>query len=771
MSEQFVVGLKITGDATGAKAAAAEAAAAVKGLTAAEREAAAAALVQAQNTKQLQAAVQQMTATETLAAAAVKAEAAAQAEAAAVAMVARERFAALPPVVADVDRGMARGGGTARMFGQQLSQVVQQGAVTGNYLGALAVQLPDMALGFGGVAIAASLVATVVLPMLISAFGGGKTAVERATDANSVYGDSLGVLQGDIQSSIDLQDRYAAAVRSGSATTVAALRSEAAIRSALLAMDQNDLEKAQKEAAARTLDALQVQADLQSKQTAILNKMADARAQKATDPTGAQNILEEQQIVLDAVTAKLNDQRDATKRIGLEFDLNKAKIEGNAAAIVAAKQALDNMAAGVPPISSALGAATGAAAGFNSQLSVAMGYAASIQASINGINFGNIAQAAELAALHAGLSPDAARNVGTVQQTAAQLKPLLDRGGVLGDYAQGQVDQTSAGLNTKTSTAAAIAQWLKDHPTSTGGGAGGGGGTAPQTDAITKFLDSQQRELDLLRETDPVQKEMIRNRDLLAHATDAQRAAMEESIRSGIAEKAQIEATSAAWSALGQTGEQALEDIFLNGKKATDVILGMEKALAAALLKATLLGEGPLAGLLGTAQGGGLVGGLQKSNGGGLLGVLLGVGGGGGPPGAPAPALAKASGGMISGPGSGTSDSIPILASDGEFMVNARATATHRPLLEAINAGQVPRFAGGGLISHAPRGFADGGAVTTAPDGDASWARSPAAAPGRGGDVHNHFYITTPNPRAFAEDRVSVARGAARLVSQAGRYA
>lgn len=46
-------------------------------------------------------------------------------------------------------------------------------------------------------------------------------------------------------------------------------------------------------------------------------------------------------------------------------------------------------------------------------------------------------------------------------------------------------------------------------------------------------------------------------------------------------------------------------------------------------------------------------------------------------------------GGYISGAGGPRSDSIPINASNGEFMVNAQATAENRPLLEAINNGNV----------------------------------------------------------------------------------
>jgi hypothetical protein len=70
--------------------------------------------------------------------------------------------------------------------------------------------------------------------------------------------------------------------------------------------------------------------------------------------------------------------------------------------------------------------------------------------------------------------------------------------------------------------------------------------------------------------------------------------------------------------------------------------------------------------------------------------------------------VGKAAGGFISGPGTGTSDSIPLMGSNGEFMVNAKQTAKNRPVLEAINSGaDFPRFAQGG-----PVGFAAGGHVT-----------------------------------------------------------
>lgn len=66
----------------------------------------------------------------------------------------------------------------------------------------------------------------------------------------------------------------------------------------------------------------------------------------------------------------------------------------------------------------------------------------------------------------------------------------------------------------------------------------------------------------------------------------------------------------------------------------------------------------------------------------------------------------RATGGRISGPGSGTSDSIlalidgakPLLVSNGEFIVNERSTREYLPLIKAINERRLPRFAGGGML-------------------------------------------------------------------------
>lgn len=62
--------------------------------------------------------------------------------------------------------------------------------------------------------------------------------------------------------------------------------------------------------------------------------------------------------------------------------------------------------------------------------------------------------------------------------------------------------------------------------------------------------------------------------------------------------------------------------------------------------------------------------------------------------------VGRASGGMITGPGTGTSDSIPARLSNGEYVVKADAVkkvgVQH---LDAINSGNIPGFATGGVVA------------------------------------------------------------------------
>lgn len=99
---------------------------------------------------------------------------------------------------------------------QQLSQVGQQTMATGNFLQALAIQLPDIGLAFGAVGTAAGLLAGIALPMLWSAFStSGENAAlaaektERLRNAYDSVAEAARATQADIDKLVfGVDDEY-----------------------------------------------------------------------------------------------------------------------------------------------------------------------------------------------------------------------------------------------------------------------------------------------------------------------------------------------------------------------------------------------------------------------------------------------------------------------------------------------------------------------------------------------------------------------------------
>lgn len=72
-----------------------------------------------------------------------------------------------------------------------------------------------------------------------------------------------------------------------------------------------------------------------------------------------------------------------------------------------------------------------------------------------------------------------------------------------------------------------------------------------------------------------------------------------------------------------------------------------------------------------------------------------------------------ATGGYITGPGTGTSDSIPAMLSNGEFVIRSAAVnQIGRGTLEAINAGRIPQFSDGGGVDDTIAATAGGDTLT-----------------------------------------------------------
>lgn len=143
----------------------------------------------------------------------------------------------------------------------------------------------------------------------------------------------------------------------------------------------------------------------------------------------------------------------------------------------------------------------------------------------------------------------------------------------------------------------------------------GGGKSKSKDDATGDLIRSLQRELDILRELDPVQQELIRHRDALAGATEAERGMVEELIRTRIEEADALERVKAQMEdvrALGHDVVRGLVQDLKNGASAADIFANVLDRVADKLLD---MGATGIADVLFGAKGG---------SGGGLLGGFLG---------------------------------------------------------------------------------------------------------------------------------------------------
>ena len=140
-----------------------------------------------------------------------------------------------------------------------------------------------------------------------------------------------------------------------------------------------------------------------------------------------------------------------------------------------------------------------------------------------------------------------------------------------------------------------------------------GTATAEEADKVRELLASLRAELDVLRETDPVQQRLIGLREQLKGATGAQRAEVEALITTIEAEQRAYENAQAAAQFFGDLAMSSIDSLIDGSKSLTDVLGDVTKALAQAVLQSMLLGQGPLAGLFGTQSATGGVGGILGS--------------------------------------------------------------------------------------------------------------------------------------------------------------
>lgn len=248
----------------------------------------------------------------------------------------------------------------------------------------------------------------------------------------------------------------------------------------------------------------------------------------------------------------------------------------------------------------------------------------------------------------------------------------------------GRSGSTSAPYNAPAPTLDDIIRQESKRNSGVGAGSGGGAGSArEERDAVAELIQKLREEQEVLQQTDPIKREMLKYRKQMAEATVAERAEVEALLRS----EQQLKAVQAAREYASDAVGDFLDQVIAKGGKASDVLRSLASQFLSMATRSVLSGTGWFADLLGIS--GGLFGGGAQ---------------------------AKADGGIIYGAGGPRADKVPVWASAGEFMVNARATAKYRPVLERINSGAgLPGFANGGMIGGGRTGSGAFGAPAAAP--------------------------------------------------------
>lgn len=315
--------------------------------------------------------------------------------------------------------------------------------------------------------------------------------------------------------------------------------------------------------------------------------------------------------------------------------------------------------------------------------------------------------------------------IGTLGAASAQAAALqsAETAGLAAQYAQYGAGRTIGERLARESGSLYGGRRVIPAPAGGGGGGGGGAAARDEANALQELIASLEGEIEALRTQDPIQQEMLKHREALAGATEAEKAKVEELIATREREAALMEGVKARAEFFRDIGGQALDALIMKGESFNDVLKGLISSLIQAVAQAALLGTGPFASLFGNK---------------GIMELIF-----------PALGAGKAAGGLITGPGTGTSDSILTPTSNGEFVVNARATAQNRQLLEAINSG--------GRI----RGYADGGYV----GGDARRMSGRSA----GRDLPAQIYMDFRGVKGDREIEAVARQSAAQVVAMYDR--
>lgn len=591
-------------------------------------------------------------------------------------------------------------GNGLRQVSMQLSQVAQQGAATGNFLQAMTIQAADIGLAFGTAGVAIGALIPVAYSLGQGFLGAGADA-RSAEDGVADFVDALSVIKSYADTATtgltDLRREFGAF--SEDIRRASQLAAQAAVS---LAFDEFD---GLSEAIRADLSEVMVEIDRMA-----LQQRRIWEAQAAGDPAAAQNFRDAlaatEDKALELLSALGLTAAEARNLSGAFDQLSAAQsMEEVAAASAGALDLLRGMygqTEAIPPevakiisnLEAMLRAASAGVVAMEDIADATDNAATSARVFVGEISRADLSAVGGQAAFLAhqmGIAASEAVRYNTALNLSAGL-PTRKTSKLGFSVPNGQISDVASPIGPTVSPTFGDPSRLglaRVRPLATapggGGGGGGGGGAASavqaERDAVAGLVRRYEEKLAILRETDPVQQEMIRLRDDLAAATDSERAEIEALIREVKAEEAAKAKAAEASDFLRANLSDLIPDIVRGGDEAAGAWQRFARALEDAAIQA--LAVEPILALLG-------LGGGTQSLGGGVFGGLFKL-------------LGFAEGGMHYGLGGPRADRQLARVSPGEFTVNARGTQKHRALLEAINSGApIPGFAAGGHHGAAP---------------------------------------------------------------------
>lgn len=515
-----------------------------------------------------------------------------------------------------------------RMASLQLSQVAQQGAATGNYLQALAIQLPDLALGFGTIGIAAGVVAGALLPVAANLLGVG--------DAGAEFEDAISDLTKAIDAFRAAGDKARASNKSLAEDFGKNTSAAREMLRVIASLEKLEALKAMRDGVSEFRQAFSgIQADI-SLFTASYDEAFAAggiRAEQAAD-----DLARTFGLTYDAAI-QLRDALDRMSTVNGPDEVAAATraitdalvaAYGSAEAIPTKMLEMASAAAGVNiealRLQAAIAAATDETVDLSDGLDTAKGRAESL-ADMAGTIADAIDSASASAVAFLGIDGTPPWIDGTIRRLAA-LQEWVSKmaapvgvsayqGGRGGDPRQmgGAAKDWQAGdMGAQLAYSGQAGTPLFVPPKSSGGrGGGGGGGGGGGVSEIDKATQSYER---LMASLDP----LIAAEQAFAEGQTTLDAALKANIINQDEYAAGMDLLSQKFAEAKIAGEEfgelgnLLKDSILDfAENGVDALDDLAAAIRRAALEALLFGEGPLGKVLGGAGGGGLLGGLISS--------------------------------------------------------------------------------------------------------------------------------------------------------------